>query len=64
MYEITKILLVIFLIFQFNLTIIFNDKGYLKRNKSSIHQSEILNNRKKYLRKALMFLKISKVFPV
>jgi hypothetical protein len=38
--EITKIPLVIFLIFPFNLTTIFNSIEYLVRNKSSIYQSE------------------------
>jgi hypothetical protein len=40
MCEITKIPLVNFLIFSFNLTVIFNDIGYLKQKESSIYQSE------------------------
>jgi hypothetical protein len=40
MCEITKIPLVNFLIFSFNLTAIFNDMGYLKQNESLIYQSE------------------------
>jgi hypothetical protein len=43
MSEITKIPLVIFLIFLFNLTTIFNGIEYLKQNESLIHQNEFLN---------------------
>jgi hypothetical protein len=43
MSEITKIPLIIFLIFLFSLTTIFNGMEYLKQNESLIHQSEFLN---------------------
>jgi hypothetical protein len=61
MYKITKILLVIFLIFLFNFLVIFNGRGYLKQNESSIHQSEILNNGR-CLQKERKFVGVGEVF--
>ena len=63
MCKITKIPLVIFLIFLFNLTTIFNGREYLKRNENSIHQSKRFWTMSEYLRKVRKFMEGKWSFP-
>jgi hypothetical protein len=63
MHEITKIPSVIFLIFLFNLTVIFNGGRYLKQNKSSIHLNDSFLTLREFLQKLRKFRGLVK-FPL